>query len=186
MEQTITRIAVVVALAFLCFVGTASAAKAPPHAKHHRTVKAKATHKKPKPPARPRPHRVKRVHHKPKPKPPLGARAARLALRYVGVPYSWGGASPSQGFDCSGLVMYVYGRLGVRLPHYTVGQFGHGRRVSYRRLAPGDLVFFSGLNHVGLYLGSGRFIDAPHSGAVVRVTLLASRLSSFVGARRLV
>ena len=115
----------------------------------------------------------------------LGQRAARLAFRYLGVPYRWGGASPRSGFDCSGLVQYVYGRLGFRLPHYTVSQFRFGRRVLRSRLKAGDLLFFSGLGHVGLYVGKGRFIDAPHSGAVVRVNPLRGRLSSFVGARRL-
>ena len=115
----------------------------------------------------------------------LGQRAARLAFRYLGIPYRWGGASPRSGFDCSGLVQYVYGRLGFRLPHYTVSQFRFGRRVLRSRLKAGDLLFFSGLGHVGLYVGKGRFIDAPHSGAVVRVNPLRGRLSSFVGARRL-
>jgi cell wall-associated NlpC family hydrolase len=115
----------------------------------------------------------------------LGQRAARLAFRYLGVPYRWGGASPRSGFDCSGLVQYVYGRLGFRLPHYTGSQFRYGRRVHPSWLKAGDLVFFSGLGHVGLYVGKGRFIDAPHSGAVVRVNSLRGRLSSFVGARLL-
>ena len=120
-----------------------------------------------------------------RPKTTVGERAARLARRYVGVPYAWGGASPGHGFDCSGLVMYVYGKLGVNLPHHAASQYGYGRRVSRWALKPGDLVFFSGLGHVGLFIGKGRFIDAPQSGAVVRVTSLASRSSSFVGARRL-
>jgi cell wall-associated NlpC family hydrolase len=64
----------------------------------------------------------------------LGQRAARLAFRYLGIPYRWGGASPRTGFDCSGLVQYVYGRLGFRLPHYTVSQFRYGRRVHASRL----------------------------------------------------
>lgn len=115
----------------------------------------------------------------------LGQRAVRIARRLLGVPYRWGGASPSTGFDCSGLVQYVYGKLGFHLPHYTIGQFRYGRGVHRSRLRPGDLLFFSGLSHVGLYVGRGRFIDAPHSGAVVRVNSLATSASSFVGARRL-
>lgn len=115
----------------------------------------------------------------------LGQRAVWIARRLLGVPYRWGGASPSTGFDCSGLVQYVYGKLGFHLPHYTIGQFRYGRRVHRSRLRPGDLLFFSGLSHVGLYVGRGRFIDAPHSGAVVRVNSLATSASSFVGARRL-
>lgn len=125
-------------------------------------------------------HAVKRS----RPKTTVGERAARLARRYVGVRYSWGGASPGHGFDCSGLVMYVYGKLGVNLPHHAASQYGYGRKVSRWALKPGDLVFFSGLGHVGLFIGKGRFIDAPHAGTVVRVASLASRSSSFVGARR--
>ena len=119
-----------------------------------------------------------------RPRITVGDRAAGLARRYVGVPYAWGGASPGHGFDCSGLVMYVYSKLGVDLPHHAASQYRYGRKVSRWALKPGDLVFFSGLGHVGLFIGKGRFIDAPQSGAVVRVTSLASRSSSFVGARR--
>ena len=120
-----------------------------------------------------------------RPRVTVGERAAGLARRYIGVPYAWGGASPGHGFDCSGLVMYVYSKLGVNLPHHAASQYRYGRKVSRWALKPGDLVFFSGLGHVGLFIGNGRFIDAPQSGAVVRVTSLASRSSSFVGARRL-
>jgi len=125
-------------------------------------------------------HAAKRV----RPQTTVGERAARLASRYVGVPYAWGGSSPRHGFDCSGLVMYVYSKLGVSLPHHAASQFRYGRKVSRWGLKPGDLVFFSGLGHVGLFIGKGRFIDAPHAGAVVRVASLASRSSSFIGARR--
>jgi cell wall-associated NlpC family hydrolase len=119
-----------------------------------------------------------------RPRVTVGERAAGLARGYIGVPYAWGGASPGHGFDCSGLVMYVYGKLGVNLPHHAASQYRYGRNVSRWALKPGDLVFFSGLGHVGLFIGKGRFIDAPQSGGVVRVALLASRSSSFVGARR--
>jgi cell wall-associated NlpC family hydrolase len=111
-------------------------------------------------------------------------RTARLAL---GVPYRWGGSSPRSGFDCSGLTMWVYRHVGVSLPHYTVSQWGYGRRVPRRALAPGDLMFFSGLGHVGIYVGHGAVIHAPHSGARVRVERLSGWLgSSYEGARRLV
>ena len=119
-----------------------------------------------------------------RPRITVGDRAAGLARRYLGVPYTWGGASPGHGFDCSGLVMYVYSKVGVNLPHHAASQYRYGRKVSRWALKPGDLVFFSGLGHVGLFIGRGRFIDAPQSGGVVRVALLASRSSSFVGARR--
>lgn len=106
--------------------------------------------------------------------------AASIALQYLGVPYSWGGASPS-GFDCSGLVMYVYARLGISLPHYTVAQWNATTRISSP--APGDLVFFNGLGHVGIYIGGGRFVDAPHTGSVVRIDSMSS-FGGYDGARR--
>src|SRR5579884_1946527 len=97
--------------------------------------------------------------------------AAQIALRYLGVPYVWGGASPS-GFDCSGLVMYVYAQLGISLPHYTVAQWNATLPISTSQMEPGDLVFFDGLGHVGIYIGNGQFVDAPHTGAVVRIDSL--------------
>ena len=77
---------------------------------------------------------------------------------------------------------YVYGKLGVSLPHYTVSQYAHGRAVSRSSLRPGDLVFFYGLNHVGIYAGGGEYIHAPRSGTTVRWSSLASR-GGFYGAR---
>jgi peptidoglycan DL-endopeptidase CwlO len=106
--------------------------------------------------------------------------AASIALRYLGVPYVYGGASPS-GFDCSGLVMYVYAQLGISLPHYTVAQWNATQPISSP--APGDLVFFNGLGHVGIYLGGGRFVDAPHTGSVVRIDSMSS-FGGYDGARR--
>jgi cell wall-associated NlpC family hydrolase len=114
-----------------------------------------------------------------------GLRAVQIANRLTGIPYVWGGASPRSGFDCSGLVQYVYGRLGIRLPHYTVSQYGRGRSVSRSSLRPGDLVFFSGLNHVGIYAGGGKYIHAPRAGSTVRWASLASH-PSYYGARRLI
>jgi peptidoglycan DL-endopeptidase CwlO len=108
--------------------------------------------------------------------------AASIALRYLGVPYVWGGASPS-GFDCSGLVMYVYAQLGISLPHYTVAQWNATLPISQSQMLPGDLVFFNGLGHVGIYIGNGQFVDAPHTGTVVRIDSL-SNFGGFDGARR--
>src|SRR3954447_4199178 len=101
-----------------------------------------------------------------------GARAAGLARRYLGVPYVWGGESPS-GFDCSGLVQYVYSRIGVALPRVTYQQWSAGPHVARSGLRTGDLVFFYGRSHVGIYLGGGRFIHAPHTGTVVQIGSLS-------------
>jgi cell wall-associated NlpC family hydrolase len=120
-----------------------------------------------------------RVH----PQADIGIRVSKYARQFLGVPYRWGGSSPRGGFDCSGFVAYVYRHFGVKLPHATFTQFGRGRHVSRGHLRPGDLVFFDGLSHVGLYIGHGRFIHAPHSGARVRVEWLQYG-GSFSGARR--
>jgi cell wall-associated NlpC family hydrolase len=90
-----------------------------------------------------------------------------IAMQYLGVPYKWGGASPSTGFDCSGFIMYVYGQIGVSLPHNAAAQYGYGTPVSRSQLQPGDLVFFNGLGHNGIYIGGGSFIHSPHTGDVV-------------------
>jgi cell wall-associated NlpC family hydrolase len=108
-----------------------------------------------------------------------------IAMRYLGTPYVWGGSSPG-GFDCSGLVAYVYSQVGVSLPHYTGAQWNVGVPVSRSDLQPGDLVFFDGLGHVGIYVGGGQFIHAPHSGDVVKISSLGESwyASTYVGARR--
>jgi cell wall-associated NlpC family hydrolase len=110
--------------------------------------------------------------------------AATIAMRYLGIPYLWGGASPA-GFDCSGLVMYVYAQLGIALPHYAAAQFNSGTPVASDQLQPGDLVFFDGLNHVGIYIGGGEMIHAPHTGDVVKISPLSDFGNGYVGARRL-
>jgi peptidoglycan DL-endopeptidase CwlO len=111
-----------------------------------------------------------------------------IAMQYLGVPYVWGGASPS-GFDCSGLVMYVFAQVGISLPHYTVAQYNYANSVSVPRndLQPGDLVFFAGLGHVGIYVGNGQFIHAPHTGDVVRIDSLSEGWysSEYDGAKRI-
>src|SRR6478735_225204 len=97
----------------------------------------------------------------------LGGQAVAIAEQYLGVPYVWGGASPS-GFDCSGLVMYVYAQLGVSLPHNAWEQMQALPAVPLSDLQPGDLVFFNGASHVGIYVGNGTMIHAPHPGTVVQ------------------
>jgi cell wall-associated NlpC family hydrolase len=110
-------------------------------------------------------------------------------MQYLGVPYLWAGATPS-GFDCSGLVQYAYGQIGISLPHNTVAQWNYPGAVSVPRnqLQPGDLVFFNKLDHVGIYIGNGQFIDAPHTGAFVRVDNLSGAwyTANYDGAKRIV
>jgi cell wall-associated NlpC family hydrolase len=118
--------------------------------------------------------------------PPTYGGVVGVALSQLGTPYVWGGASPG-GFDCSGLVMWAYGQMGVSLPHSTYAQFSMGVPVSIDQLQPGDLVFFDGLGHVGLYIGGGQFVHAPHTGDVVKISSLSEGwyASTYVGARRI-
>jgi cell wall-associated NlpC family hydrolase len=122
-----------------------------------------------------------------KPKPNLGARAAAVALEAVGVPYRWGGNSPAGGFDCSGLVYWTYRRLGIELPHSSYALYERGQRVARSSLKPGDLLFFYGLGHVGIYLGRGRMVHAPQSGRLVEIVRLgrSGYGGRLVGARRI-
>jgi hypothetical protein len=120
-----------------------------------------------------------------------GGRAVAIAERFLGVPYVWGGASPFTGFDCSGLVMYVYSQLGIDLTHFSGAQWNEGTRIlTPEDLAPGDLVFFhpgpNGPGHVGMYIGGGNFIHAPHTGDVVKISSLYESSYSFryIGAVR--
>jgi cell wall-associated NlpC family hydrolase len=112
-------------------------------------------------------------------------RVVKLALKQRGVPYHWGGTSPRTGFDCSGFTRWVYAHVGVSLPHSSYAQFRMGHRVSLSRLKPGDLLFFYGVGHVGMYIGHGRYIDAPESGERVHIKSLAHGLHAIDGARRI-
>ncbi len=113
----------------------------------------------------------------------VGQAAVNSALSQLGTPYVWGGSAPG-GFDCSGLVSWAYGQNGISLPHYTGSLWAMGTHISASELAPGDLVFYNGLNHVGMYIGNGSFVEAPHTGDVVKITPMSSR-SGFVGAVRI-
>lgn len=113
----------------------------------------------------------------------VGGSVIDIAMRYIGVPYVWAGASPS-GFDCSGFVMYVFGKAGISLPHSSRAQFGNGVAVSRDSLQPGDLVFFgSPIHHVGIYVGGGNMIHAPYTGSSVRINSIDR--SNYTGARRI-
>ena len=122
------------------------------------------------------------------PAPPPGqyGGVAGIALQYLGIPYVWAGASPA-GFDCSGFVQYVFAQVGVSLPHNAAAQYGYGTPVPREALQAGDLVFFNGLGHVGIYIGGGQFVHSPHSGDVVKISSIYDSwyASTWVGGRRL-
>ena len=118
---------------------------------------------------------------------PLGNKIVNYAKHFVGVPYVYGGTSPRNGFDCSGFVRFVYQHFGISLAHSSYAQFQTGTRVGRGGLRPGDLVFFHGEGHVGIYIGAGRFIHAPHTGTRVQVAPLGGWYSrDYDGARRIV
>jgi cell wall-associated NlpC family hydrolase len=120
----------------------------------------------------------------------MGGIAARTAERFVGIPYRWGGDNVVEGMDCSGFVRAVYNLCGVSIPRTSAEQFRTGDRVAKEQLQDGDLVFFGAsadkINHVGIYVGKGRFVHAPRRGDEIKVSELEDRYFSakFVGARR--
>ena len=124
------------------------------------------------------------------PASPTGASAVAIAQHYLRVPYVWGGAIPATGFDCSGLTRFVYAQLGVNLPHYAASQFAAFPKLDPSQLQPGDLVFFEpkfdGPGHVALYIGNDQMIEAPHTGALVRISSFsgAAARMGFLGAVR--
>lgn len=124
---------------------------------------------------RPGPHRAPQLN-----------RIVDLAFEQIGVPYRWGGASPA-GFDCSGLISYLYAQVGITLPHNAAQQFRHGVPVTRDNLQEGDLVFFDGLRHNGLYIGDGRFIHAARSEQSIVISRLDERWyrNRWAGARRI-
>jgi cell wall-associated NlpC family hydrolase len=116
----------------------------------------------------------------------VGATVVQIAEQYLGYPYVWGAAGP-YAFDCSGLVTYVFAQVGISLPHFAAAQWNYGTYVSIDQLQPGDLVFFAALDHVGIYIGNGEYIEAPHPGGVVQITSLSDpwAAANYYGARRI-
>jgi cell wall-associated NlpC family hydrolase len=129
----------------------------------------------------------------------IGQSVVRAALQMQGIPYSWGGGGPggpskgiaqganTVGFDCSGLTEYAFAKFGIKIGSVTYDQFRAGKPVPKNAMRPGDLVFFNpgsqGPGHVGIFIGNGKFLQAPQTGDVVKVSDLSSR-SDLVGVRR--
>jgi hypothetical protein len=120
----------------------------------------------------------------------MGSIAARTAERFVGIPYRWGGDNVVDGMDCSGFVRAVYNLCGLSIPRTSRDQFKAGDQVAKDDLQDGDLVFFGSsadnINHVGIYVGAGKFVHAPRRGEEIRVTEVSESYfeKRFVGARR--
>jgi len=120
----------------------------------------------------------------------MGAVAARTAERFVGIPYRWGGDNVVEGMDCSGFVRAVFNLCGVNIPRTSAEQFRTGDRVAKEELKDGDLVFFGAsadkINHVGIYVGNGRFVHAPRRGDEIKVSAIEEKYFNerFVGAKR--
>jgi len=112
---------------------------------------------------------------------PAAARAVEAALNELGKPYRYGALGPST-FDCSGLTKFAYGAAGIGLPHSAAAQYQSGRRVNRNQLQPGDLIFWRGLGHVGLYIGNGKMVHAPRTGEVV--TIISIDQGGYLGAVR--
>lgn len=112
---------------------------------------------------------------------PAAARAVEAALNELGKPYRYGALGPGT-FDCSGLTKFAYGAAGISLPHSAAAQYQSGRRVNRNQLQPGDLIFWRGLGHVGLYIGNGKMVHAPRTGEVV--TIISIDQGGYLGAVR--
>ncbi|MBM3363522.1 MAG: NlpC/P60 family protein [Betaproteobacteria bacterium] len=115
--------------------------------------------------------------------------AVELAHTLIGIPYRWAGSDPARGFDCSGLVYYIFNQLQIRLPRMPRELFHRSEQIGRDELKPGDLLFFhtfARLSHVGIYIGEGRFIHAPRRGQTVRIESMDSRYyqKRYAGARR--
>lgn len=116
----------------------------------------------------------------------VGTRVVSTAEQYLGFPYIFGAQGP-YAFDCSGLVTYVFAQVGISLPHFAAAQWNYGVYVPEDALEPGDLVFFADLDHVGIYIGGGEYIAAPHPGDVVKISSLGESWSAanYYGAKRI-
>lgn len=117
---------------------------------------------------------------------PIGQNIVNVARKFIGTAYRWGGASPKTGFDCSGLLQWAAAQSGIKIPRTTYQQVKAGKPVALGQLQPGDAVFFgstANVHHVGIALGGGKFLEAPHTGANVRISSLAGR-RDIVAARR--
>ena len=117
------------------------------------------------------------------------SQALSVASQYMGTPYRWGGESPSTGFDCSGLMQYAFKQVGVDIPRVSQDQYKSGASVPREALQPGDLVFFEkagDVHHVGMYVGDGKFLHAPRTGDVVKISSLSEPhyAGEYAGARR--
>lgn len=131
--------------------------------------------------------------HQPKParkEKDMGEIAARTAERFVGIPYRWGGDNVVEGMDCSGFVRAVYNLCGLSIPRTSRDQYRAGDAVSRQDLQDGDLIFFGAsadkINHVGIYVGGGKFVHAPRRGEEIRITSIEENYfdKRYVGARR--
>jgi cell wall-associated NlpC family hydrolase len=121
---------------------------------------------------------------------PKALAAIQEASKYIGTDYKFGGSTPQTGFDCSGLMQWAYSHAGVSIPRVTYDQIDVGAHVDRAQLVPGDLIFFQNngdVHHVGMYLGGGRFLHAPHTGDVVKVSSLDEPYyaEQFAGGRRM-
>lgn len=118
----------------------------------------------------------------------VGGAITAAAKHFLGVKYTWGGTTPEGGFDCSGLVQYVFNKFGITTPRVSQDQFRGGQAVNPNQARPGDLIFFrhagGDVGHVGIYLGNGQFLHAPHTGDVVKISNLAGYGLPVAGYRR--
>lgn len=118
----------------------------------------------------------------------IGGAIANAAKQFLGISYVWGGNSPKQGFDCSGLTKYVMAKFGVKIPRVAADQFNAGQKVGLNQAQAGDLIFFrhgdGSVGHVGIYLGNGQFLHAPHTGDHVKISKLAGYGLPVAGVRR--